>query len=531
MTISHRARGDRGAREGDRPDAAAARSTAGSSTRSRCRGTGASAARRTGRRRQRPRSRCRATRTSSIQESKAFTCDVRAGRRTRPRRTELAGVAPTDRRRRAANRRPPDAEEPTMTRRAASSAGEIAVRTRRRQRMGFFTDTTICIGCKACEVACKQWNDLPADGGELRAGGSYDHTGALGGVDLAPRALRRDARAARRRRSLPAARRLGASWTSRRATARPLDRWVFMSDVCKHCTNAGCLDACPTGALIRTEFETVDVQPDVCNGCGYCIPSCPFGVIDRDHDDGRAAKCTLCYDRLEDGLEPACAKACPTDSIQFGPYDELVDARAAARRHAARARHRGAPTCTAPATRRATSWPAASARSSCSPSRPSATGCRRRPTRRSRRTSCRPRWRRSAPGCSRRAARRSRSRPPARPRRRAALGGTRWRAAATATWPPRRRQARRREPRRAGARRRPPRRSATRRRRSARRASPARWRRARSTARGRRCTAALAATRAGRSCSSDDTATRAADAAGRRGGAGARERRPSSRAR
>jgi formate dehydrogenase iron-sulfur subunit len=104
-----------------------------------------------------------------------------------------------------------------------------------------------------------------------------------------------------------------------------VDKWAFMSDVCKHCTNAGCLDACPTGALIRTEFETVIVQPDVCNGCGYCIPSCPFGVIDRDPYDGRAAKCTLCYDRLHDGLEPACAKACPTDSIQFGPYEELVE--------------------------------------------------------------------------------------------------------------------------------------------------------------------------------------------------------------
>jgi formate dehydrogenase iron-sulfur subunit len=104
-----------------------------------------------------------------------------------------------------------------------------------------------------------------------------------------------------------------------------LDRWVFMSDVCKHCTNAGCLDACPTGALIRTEFQTVIVQPDICNGCGYCVPSCPFGVINRDPYDGRAAKCTLCYDRLQDGLEPACAKACPTDSIQFGPYDELVE--------------------------------------------------------------------------------------------------------------------------------------------------------------------------------------------------------------
>jgi formate dehydrogenase iron-sulfur subunit len=102
------------------------------------------------------------------------------------------------------------------------------------------------------------------------------------------------------------------------------DRWLFMSDVCKHCTHAGCLDACPTGALIRTEFETVILQADVCNGCGYCVPACPFGVVARDHEDGRAAKCTLCYDRLQDGLEPACAKACPTDSITFGPYDELL---------------------------------------------------------------------------------------------------------------------------------------------------------------------------------------------------------------
>ena len=182
------------------------------------------------------------------------------------------------------------------------------------QRMGFFTDTTVCIGCKACEVACKQWNDLPADGSQFKKGGSYDHTGELG----------------------------AATWRHVRFIEQLEEeqgpKWIFMSDVCKHCTNAGCLDSCPTGALIRTEFDTVVIQPDVCNGCGYCIPSCPFGVISRDHVDGRAGKCTLCYDRLEDGLEPACAKSCPTDSIQFGPYDELVDI---AERRVAELRDRG----------------------------------------------------------------------------------------------------------------------------------------------------------------------------------------------
>jgi formate dehydrogenase iron-sulfur subunit len=210
---------------------------------------------------------------------------------------------------------------------------EIAIHKREPAgRMGFFTDTTTCIGCKACEVACKQWNDLPADELRLGKGSSYDYSGSLSASTW------RHVRFVETERppcsgplpDIPAAGGGAAADELDLVAAAgdgegALDRWVFMSNVCKHCTNAGCLDACPTGALIRTEFETVIVQPDICNGCGYCVPSCPFGVINRDPYDGRAAKCTLCYDRLEDGLEPACAKACPTDSIQFGPYDELVE--------------------------------------------------------------------------------------------------------------------------------------------------------------------------------------------------------------
>ena len=101
--------------------------------------------------------------------------------------------------------------------------------------------------------------------------------------------------------------------------------WLMMSDVCKHCHNAPCIEACPTGALFKTEFDTVVVQQDICNGCGYCVPACPFGVVDLNPVDGKAHKCTLCYDRLKGGLEPACAKSCPTNSIQFGELHELQD--------------------------------------------------------------------------------------------------------------------------------------------------------------------------------------------------------------
>ena len=180
-------------------------------------------------------------------------------------------------------------------------------------RYGFFTDTSICIGCKACEVACKEWNEVPADGLDF-LGTSYDNTGGLGDSTWRHVAFVEQPAAAR----------------TTTAEANGGLRWLMSSDVCKHCTSAACLEVCPTGALFRTEFGTVVVQQDVCNGCGYCVPACPFGVIDQRKSDGRVWKCTLCYDRLKDDQLPACHQACPTASIQFGPLDELRT-RAAAR--------------------------------------------------------------------------------------------------------------------------------------------------------------------------------------------------------
>jgi formate dehydrogenase iron-sulfur subunit len=202
----------------------------------------------------------------------------------------------------------------------------VASTAEAKPRVGFFTDTSVCIGCKACEVACKEWNLVPEDG-LAWTGESYDNTSELGANSW------RHVAFVEQRKPLRAS----------DEDKEDVLRWLMSSDVCKHCTHAACLDVCPTGSLFRTEFGTVVVQEDVCNGCGYCVPACPFGVLDRRHlprssadppievlglqlgkkEDGRVWKCTLCYDRLKGGHEPACAKACPTDSIQFGPLDEL----------------------------------------------------------------------------------------------------------------------------------------------------------------------------------------------------------------
>jgi len=198
-------------------------------------------------------------------------------------------------------------------------------------RMGFFTDTSVCIGCKACEVACKEWNQVPDDG-YLLTGMSYDNTGALGASTWRHVAfVEKSLDVSTVDLGLPS---MGPPEGQDQATESGDNgiRWLMSSDVCKHCTHAACLDVCPTGALFRTEFGTVVVQPDVCNGCGYCVPACPYGVIDQRKEDGRVFKCTLCYDRLKDGETPACAQACPTESIQYGEVSELRQ-RAANRVH------------------------------------------------------------------------------------------------------------------------------------------------------------------------------------------------------
>ena len=174
--------------------------------------------------------------------------------------------------------------------------------------MGFFTDTTVCIGCKACEVACKEWNQLPAANGGVTtmSGDSYDNTRRLDGIHWRH-----------------------VKFVEQFTPDRTDGRWLLMSDVCKHCVRAGCLEVCPTGAIIRTEFDTVVIQSDVCNGCRDCISACPFGVTGINPVSGAAQKCTLCYDRLQAGMQPACSQACPTASIQFGTVAHLKQTAAA----------------------------------------------------------------------------------------------------------------------------------------------------------------------------------------------------------
>ena len=187
---------------------------------------------------------------------------------------------------------------------------------------GMFVDTSICTGCKACQVACKEWNQLEGEPGHFQkkygmpylvavnfTGNSYDNTGALSATDW--RHVR---------------------FIEQFNENRSESRWFFSSDSCKHCNDAGCLNACPTKAIVRTDLGNIIIQQDICIGCKYCIPSCPFGVISLSEKTGTVHKCTLCNDRIHNGLGTACAKACPTGSIRFGEVSDLrarADARLA----------------------------------------------------------------------------------------------------------------------------------------------------------------------------------------------------------
>ncbi len=171
------------------------------------------------------------------------------------------------------------------------------------ERVGMLIDTSTCIGCKACGVACKEWNELPMapeDKVEFK-GLSYDNQGHLSDTNWRH-----------------------VKFIEQFNEDRSDSRWLFLSDSCKHCQQAGCMEVCPTNAIIRTEFDTVFIDHDTCIGCRYCVTGCPFGVIQVSDIKGTAQKCTLCYDRLQVGEQPACAQACPTDCIEFGEVDSLM---------------------------------------------------------------------------------------------------------------------------------------------------------------------------------------------------------------
>jgi formate dehydrogenase iron-sulfur subunit len=175
--------------------------------------------------------------------------------------------------------------------------------------VGFFTDTSICIGCKACGVACKEWNQLEGNPPEFLD--SYDNTGQLDAQNW---------------RHVQFIEQIPSDNKGFIPTPTPIaggQAWLMMSDVCKHCQQASCLEVCPTNAIVRTEFDTVVIRQEICNGNRDCIAACPYHVIGFNEKTGTAQKCTMCYDRLQNGMQPACAKACPTESIKFGYLDDL----------------------------------------------------------------------------------------------------------------------------------------------------------------------------------------------------------------
>ena len=158
-------------------------------------------------------------------------------------------------------------------------------------------DVTTCIGCKACQVACSEWNDLRDEVGETV--GVYDNP-----ADLTDQ-----------------------SWTVMRYSEVEENgklEWLIRKDGCMHCADPGCLKACPSpGAIVQYTNGIVDFHEENCIGCGYCIAGCPFNVPRISKKDNKAYKCTLCSDRVGVGQEPACVKTCPTGAIRFGSKDDM----------------------------------------------------------------------------------------------------------------------------------------------------------------------------------------------------------------
>lgn len=166
-------------------------------------------------------------------------------------------------------------------------------------RRALWFDLSTCTGCRACQGACKDWNRLPGQVEEAR--GSYSNPERL------------SASTWMRVQFVEAADELRAT------------RWLFQPDLCKHCFDAPCLQACPSGAIERTSSGIVRIDPDTCQGNGFCVPACPYDAIHLDDRD-LAQKCDLCESRVGDGGDPACAAACPTGTIHFGPREELMEA-------------------------------------------------------------------------------------------------------------------------------------------------------------------------------------------------------------
>ena len=153
-------------------------------------------------------------------------------------------------------------------------------------------DTSKCMACRGCQVACKQWNDLPAEHTTQR--GTYENPPGLS----------------------------AETWIQVQFRERT-EEWLFRPQTCMHCTNASCEQVCPTGAISH-QGEVVIIDQSVCIGCGYCVQACPFSVPYKDEIGGTVRKCTFCIDRITNGLEPACAKTCPPGAISFGERADLL---------------------------------------------------------------------------------------------------------------------------------------------------------------------------------------------------------------